>query len=150
MHEPDVHPLREKGRLPLDNLFQKRQCRIAGLCRLRHVPRDRMLEQRCQHCRLGDGRRILERAYADVARGHPRQHGPGQGRFPRHPLSCRRHGEAAGGRNAERVHGLADHVLPEHRPLCCSAVAAAGVAGSPRALQLDVKPPTIGRELLAE
>ena len=150
MHEPDVHPLREKGRLPLDDLLQKRECRIAGLCRLRHVPLDRMREQRRQHSGLGDSGRVLECAHANVARGHPRQDGPGQGRFPHHPLSRRRHGEAAGGRDAECVHGLADHILPEHRPLCRPAVAAAGVAGSPRALQLDVEPPAIGRELLAE
>jgi hypothetical protein len=85
-----------------------------------------------------------------MARGHACEHGPRQGPLAEHRLARGRHGEATGRGNAEGVHPFADEVFTEHRPEGGPAVAIAGVAGAAGALELDVEPAAVGRELLAE
>jgi hypothetical protein len=85
-----------------------------------------------------------------VARRHAHEHGAGQDILSENGLAGHRDGETARRGHAEGVHCFADEILAEHRPLGGPAVAAAGIRGSPRPLELDVEPPAIRRELLDE
>ena len=92
----------------------------------------------------------LEGADADMAGGHPRQHRAWERSVVAHDLLAGRgHGEAAGGRDAERVHGLADDVFAQHRPERGAAIAAAGKRRAAGALELDVEALAPRRDLLA-
>ena len=80
----------------------------------------------------------LERADADVARRDARQHRAGQHRLAQHRLAGGDDRERARGRDAERMHRLADEDLAQHRPDRRLAVAAARERRPARALERDV------------
>ena len=96
------------------------------------------------------GGRPLHRADANVARGDAGEHGAFAHRLAIDRLACRHHRQAARGRDAERVHRLADDVFPQHRTERGTAVAAAREPRLSRAFQLDVDALAGGRDLFTE
>ena len=113
------------------------------------VARDRVVGQLAQLVQLAARGEVLEGADAQVAGGHARQHGAGQRVFAQHRLAGGHHGQRARGRDAQRVHGLADEysrsigptaalpspprekgVRPE--PLSCDVAARAVAVDRPR------------------
>ncbi len=85
-----------------------------------------------------------------MARGHTRQHRAGQRGFAHHELAGDGGGKRAGGGNAERGHGLADHIFAQHRSERRTAIAAAGEGCRARALELDVAADPVFVDDLAE
>ena len=85
-----------------------------------------------------------------MARGNAREHRALEHRLAIHRLARRHHGQAPGGRNAERVHRLADDVFPQHRPERGAPVTAAGEPRLPCPFQLNVQAIAGRRDLLAE
>ena len=75
---------------------------------------------------------------------------PSQHRLPIDRLARLHHGQAPGGRNAERVHRLADDVFPQHRPERGAAVTPAGEPRLPCPFQLNVYAIAGWRDLLAK
>ena len=102
------------------------------------VAGDHVISERPQAIRIVAGREKLERADPDMALGDAGEHGAGQRRFAEHRLPRRHHGERPRGRDAERVHALADEVFAHDRPQCGAAIGGAGKRGAAGALQLDV------------
>ncbi len=92
----------------------------------------------------------LHGADADVARGHAREHRALEHALAIHGLPRRHHGQAPGGRDAERVHRLADDVFPQHGPERGAPIAAAGEPRLPCPFQLNVDAIAARRDLLAE
>ncbi len=135
--EPGEHPVSDERRLRVDDALQEREIRILGVGRMRVVARDRVVGEALDQ-RGVPARRVLERADADVAGRHARQHRAGQHRLPRDEIAGRHHGERPAGGDAERVHRLADHVLAEHRPDRRLAVAPPRERRAARALQVQV------------
>ena len=81
----------------------------------------------------------------------PRQHRPGLRFFVAgHALAGGDDGERPRRRDAECVHGLADHVLAQHRRERRPAVPAAGERRAARALEVQVAPTSRGVGELAE
>jgi hypothetical protein len=99
-----------------------------------------MVRQQLQPLGVAPRSEILERADADVARGHTRQDSAGQHRLASYRLSGRDCGQRPGGGHAQRGHGLADDVLTQHRAECSAAVAIAGEGRPSGTLELDVAP----------
>ena len=124
--------------------------RLRRIGELRVVPRPRVVRQRPRGLLVVVRRRPLHGADADVARGHAREHGALEHRLAIHRLARRHHRQAPGGRNAERVHRLADDVFPQHRPERGAPVTAAGEPRLPRPFQLNVHAIAGRRDLLAE
>ena len=77
--------------------------------------------------------------------GDAGEHGAGQQRLARDLLAGRDDGERPRGRDAERVHRLADHVLAQHRPDRGLAVAAARERRAAGALEVQVAPAAVRR-----
>ena len=75
---------------------------------------------------------------------------PCEHRLAIHRLPGRHHRQAAGGRDAERVHRLADDVFPQHRPERGAAVAAARETRLARALSAGCHAFAGRRDLFAE
>jgi len=87
---------------------------------------------------------------ADVARGHSREHCALKHVLAVHRLPRRHHGQAPGGRNAERMHRLADDVFPQHGPERGPPITATGERRLPCPFQLNVQAIAGRRDLLAE
>ena len=85
-----------------------------------------------------------------MARGHARQHCAVEHRLAIDRLARLHHGQAPGGRNAERVHRLADDVFPQHRPERGAPVTPAREPRLPRPFQLNVHAIAGWRDLLAQ
>ena len=126
------------------------RCGSGDVGELRVVPRPRVVRKRPQRLLVVVRRRPLHGADADVARGDAREHGAVEHRLAIHRLARRHHRQAAGGRNAERVHRLADDVFPQHRPERGAPVAAAREPRLPCPFQLNVDAIAGRRDLLAE
>ena len=139
-----------RRRLPCEDRVEQRDVRLRRIGELRVVPRPRVVRQRPQRRLVVVRRRPLHRADADVARGHAREHGALEHRLAIDRLARRHHGQAPGGRNAERVHRLADDVFPQHRPERGAPVTAAGEPRLPCPFQLNVHAIAGRRDLLAE
>jgi hypothetical protein len=78
------------------------------------VSRDGVVEQRAQ-CRVVTARgNTFERANAQVARRHARQHRARQHGFAMDRLTGRDHRQSARGRDAECIHRLTDDHLAQH------------------------------------
>ena len=76
------------------------------------------------------------------------EHGPRQRRLALDGAPGGHHGQRPGGRDAERVHGLADDVLAKHRPDRGETVAAARERRGARPLEVKVAKPAVGRREL--
>ena len=126
----------------------RKRPRLAGQVGV--VARDRVLGQLAHAVDIAAGGEELERADADMAGGHARQHRTGQHHLAHHRLAGRDHRQRARGRDAERVHRLADQHLAQHRPERRLAVAAARERRAARALQRDVAAPAGAVDHLAE
>ena len=114
------------------------------------VARDRVVGELAHALDVAARGEELERADADVARGDARQHRAGQHRLAQHRLAGGDDRERARGRDAERVHRLADQHLAQHRPDRRLAVAAARERRAARALEGDVAAPAGAVDHLAE
>ena len=90
----------------------------------RVVTGDRVISESAEFF-VADANRVFERADTDVAGGHPGQDRPAFRGFATNRLAGRDDGQAAGRRNAERGHRLADDVFTQHRPQRRQPVAAA-------------------------
>ncbi len=114
------------------------------------VPGDRVIGQPPQQIEVAGGGGELEAAHPQMAGGDAGQHGARQRRLALHPLARRDHGQRAGGRDAQRVHRLADDVLAQHRADGRQPVAAAGKRGAARAFEVNVAEPAVSVDELAE
>ena len=138
--KPTFDPLRDQPRLAFGDAFEQgeeaaRRADEAGV-----VAGDRVLGELAHALGIAAGSEELERADTDVARRDARQHRAGQHRLAQHRLAGGDDGERARGRNAERMHRLADEDLAQHRPDRRLAVAAARERRPARAFQSDVAP----------
>ena len=140
--EAEIEPARHQFGLPAGDGFDQRQIRILGFRRFRIVAGDRMGAQFPQRRLVAARGEILERADPYVARCHPRQDSAGQQRLAKHALARGHGGERPRRGNAQRRHRLADDIFPHHRAERRAPVAAARKRRAPRALQLQVAPPT--------
>ena len=150
MDEPDEHPLRHQLCLCGDDGLEQVEVRALGVARAGMVAFDRMIGQAPQQLPVAARRRVLEAADPQVTFGDPGQHGPGQHGVALHRPAGGHHGQRAGGRDAQRVHGLAHHVLAQHRSDRGQSVAAAGERGASGTLEVDVAQPPGGVGDLAE
>ena len=149
MDEPDEHPLRHQLCLRGDDGLEQGEVRALGVARAGMVAVDRVIGQAPQQLPVAAGRRVLEAADPQVTFGDPGQHGPGQHGVALHRPAGGHHGQRAGGQDAQRVHGLADHVLAQHRSDRGQIVAAAGEQVRPEP-EVDVAQPPGGVGDLAE
>ena len=137
--EPDEHPSGHEIRLTVHHVPEQLECRDLAVGGVGQVPGDGVVDEAPEQVDVARGGRVLERADAQVAGGDAGEHGAGQhARVASDALTRGDHGERAGGGDAERVHGLADDVLAQHRSHGRLAVAAAGETGASGALQVQV------------
>ena len=124
--------------------------RLRRIGELRVVSRARVVRKRPHGFLVLVCRCPLHGADANMARGHARQHGAVEHRLAIDRLARLHHGQAPGGRNAERVHRLADDVFPQHRPERGAPVTPAREPRLPRPFQLNVHAIAGWRDLLAK
>ena len=136
--EADVHPLCDEQGLALGDRRQQREIRLRGRACVGIVAIDDVVGEEPDGLAITARGEVLERADANVARGHPRQYGARDHSLAANTLTRRDGGERACSRNAERVHRLAHQVLPQNRSKRRPAVAVSGEWSTPRALQLYV------------
>ena len=136
--EADVHPLRDQHRLALGDALEQGEEAARRADEIGVVTGDRVLGELAHALGIAAGGEELERADTDVARRDARQNRAGQHRLAQHRLAGGDDGERARGRDAERMHRLADEDLAQHRPDRRLAVAAARERRPARALQRDV------------
>ena len=129
---------------------RQREIRLRRIGELRVMPRACVVGERAHRALVAVRRCPLQRADANVAGGHAREHRALEHRLAIDRLARRHHRQAAGGRNAERVHRLADDVFPQHRPERGAPVTAAGIRRRPCPFQLNVDAIAGRRDLLAE
>ena len=125
MDEAQVHPLRHQAGLALRHRLQQCQIRLGLPQQRRVVALQRVVGQPAQALDIAASGKKLEAADPDVAGRHPRQHRPRQRQFALHRFAGSRHRQRACGRHAQRLHGLADQHLAQHRAERGLAVAAA-------------------------
>ena len=150
MDEADLHPAGNQGGLSVDDRLEERQRRLIDLREAGIVAAKGMGEERRGERGIGDGRRILKRADADMTCRHAHEHRAGEGLLAEDRFAGGGDGEAPRRGDAEGMHRLTDEHLAEHRPQRRSAVTAARVAGAPRPLQLEVVAGAVGGEVFAE
>ncbi len=104
----------------------------------RVVPADRVVGEPPQQRGVAGRPGVLEAADAQVAAGDPGQDGARQRRLAAHHPAGRDDGQRPRRRDAQRVHGLADHDLAQHRADRREAVAAPGERRAAGALEVQV------------
>ena len=127
MNEAHVHPLGDQCRLALRDPAQQLEIAPRGrmLREVRIVAGDGVVRQLAQTVEFLAGRIELERAHAQMARCHPREHRAGQHGLAMDRFARPDDGEGARGGDAQGMHGLADEHLAQHRAERGLAVAAA-------------------------
>ena len=150
VHEADAEPARDERRLRVDDALEQRERVVAAARRVGVVARERVRGERRQRFAVVARGEELERADADVARGHAREHRARQHLLAHDALARRHGGERARGRDAERGHRLAHDVLAQHGAERGASVAAARERRAPRALELDVASLAVLADDLAE
>ena len=138
--KPTSSQLRHQVRLARHHPVQQRAVGPLRRRGLGVVAGDHVVSQEPHTLRVAPRGEVLERAHPDVARGHAGQDRARQRRLAQHRLAGRHRRERAGGRHAERRHGLGYEVLAQHGPERGPAVAAAREGRAPGALELDVAP----------
>jgi hypothetical protein len=114
------------------------------------VTGDHIVRQPPQRLCIAPRRDVLKGADADVAGGHARKDGTGQGSLTQHRLSSHHCGQGSGGRHSQRCHSLTDDVFAQHRTERSAAVSAAREGRSPGALKLDIAPQAVPPHNFAE
>ncbi len=120
--EADQHPPREQGGLAFDHGGEQREGSLVGggLGEVGVVTAKGVVGEGAEGgavIAVGDGGGPFEGAHADVAGGDAGEHGAGQGAgLAPHLLAGGDDGEAAGGGDAEGVHGFAHEVFAQHGP----------------------------------
>ena len=150
MDEADQLPAGDQGRLPSEDRVEQRDVRLRRIGELRVVSRPRVVRKRPHGFLVVVCRCPLHGADADMARGNARQHCAVEHRLAIDRLARLHHCQAPGGRNAERVHRLADDVFPQHRPERGAPVTPAGEPRLPCPFQLNVHAIAGWRDLLAK
>ena len=145
-----MQPARHQFRLARHH---RRQQRADGMFRRRRrgvMAGDGMRGQQAHRFAVAAHGEILERADAQMARGHAREHGAGQCHAAQHVLAGGNRRQRPCGRHAERRHGLADDVLAQHRAEGGAPVTAAREGRAAGAFELDVAPRAIPPHHFAE
>ncbi len=150
MDKTHPHPVHHQVQLPVDDGLVQGQCRIVAAQPRRVMPFQGVVNQGIHERRVLLGGCVLEGAHAQVGGGNPGEDGTVQGSLPVYRFAAGDHGQAAGGGDAQRMHGFADQVLPEHGAHGGTAVTAPGKGGASGALELDIHPGAIGQDLFAE
>ena len=114
------------------------------------VPGDRVVGEAAQQVDVAGDRGVLEAADPQVAACDAGEHRPGQRRLPLHLPARRHHRQGSGGRDAQRVHRLADDVLAQHRTDRGQAVATSCERRTTRTLEVDVAGVAVAVDPLAE
>ncbi len=143
--EPDQHPPGDQVGLGVGHRSQQRQVRPFGLGGGRVVALDRVVGEAAHELGPAVGRRVLERADAQVTRSDADQHRAGQHRVTGDLVAGGDHRERLRGRDVQGLHRLAHEVLAQHRADRCETVAAAGEGCPPGPLELQVAAPAVGR-----
>ncbi len=115
MNEAHVHPTGDERCLGPGNGPQQRQIRLRVGLGLRIMTIDHVVGEQSNSLDVVARGEVLKRAHAHEARGHARQYRSRQRFFPEHRLAGGDRGKRARGRNAERVHGLADDIFAQYR-----------------------------------
>ena len=150
MDEPDQHPPGHQRGLDGNHRLEQCETRVFGLRGAWMVPGDRVVGEAAQQVDVAGDRGVLEAADPQVAACDAGEHRPGQRRLPQHLPARRHHRQGSGGRDAQRVHRLADDVLAQHRTDRGQAVATSCERRTTRTLQVDVAGEAIAVDLLAE
>ncbi len=150
MHEPDEHPLRDQRRLRGTHGVEQREIAIVGVGRIRVVAGDGVIGQPPQQVHVAAGRHVLEGADPQVAARDTGQHRARQRRLALHGAPRGDHRQRPRGRDAKRVHGLADDVFAKHRPDRRKTVAAPRERRCARTLEVKVAKASIGRREFAQ
>ncbi len=122
----------------MDHRLEKRQRWVVGVGEVGIVALERRGHQSANQIVVAGGCGVLESPHPQVACRDAGEHSPGKDGLALHGNACRRHREGAGGRDPERVHGLADEELPQHRPDGGQSVAPSRERCAPRPLQMQV------------
>ena len=146
MDKAQAHPRRDQPGLRGNNPVQQAQ-RATGIG---IVAVDDMAGQGGQRVSILAGREILEGAHADMAGRDPGQHRAGQGGFAVDGFAGGHGGQRPGRGHAQAVHGLGQQVFAQHRAQPRAPVAAAAEGGGAGALQLDITPPPLPVDHLAQ
>ena len=124
MHEADEHPPGDERRLRLGDSLEQGDVRLLGVGCTGVVASDGVVGEPAQQRHIAVHGGVLERPDAQVAAGDPDEDGAGQQHLADDGLAGGHDGESPCRRDPERVHGLTDEVLAQHRPECRPAVAA--------------------------
>ena len=109
--ETDQQPARDQFGLPHDHGLQQRVIGTLGIRQLRIMPVDDMIRQPPHTVGIAARGKVLERADADVAGGHSREHRPWQHRLAHYVFARDHGGKRSRGGNAKCGHRLADDVF---------------------------------------
>ena len=129
---------------------KQRAVRLLRLRGLGVVPGDRVVSQHARGFDVALGGEVLEGADAEVARCDAGEDGSRQEALAEHSLAGGDRGQGAGGRHAQRRHGLAHDVFAQDRTERGAAVAAAGEGGGAGAFELDVVAHAVAPDHLAQ
>jgi len=148
--EADQYPLGDERRLARCDPAQQTEVAIGVGREIGIVAGDDVVGQRAHrfvHAARGEE---LERSHPHVARGHARQQRAGKRLLAPHHLTAADRRQRPGGRDAERVHRLANQVLAQHRADRGFPVAAARERRAARALEGNVAAPAVSVDHLAQ
>jgi hypothetical protein len=148
--EADQHPVRHQRGLGGNHGLEQGQMRVLFLRRSRVVAGDGVIGEAPQQVYVPRGPGVLEAAHAQMAARDPGENGSGLHRLAVHRAARCHHREGPCGGDAQRVHGLAHDVFPQHRAHHGPAVTVTGKRGAPGALQMDVEKAAVDVGNLAE
>jgi hypothetical protein len=130
--------LRQQRRLAFGDGAQPLCVAVCGAGQIRVVAGDAVIGQLAQLLALVAGGEVFEGADAEMAGGDARQLRAGQGLVAIHGFASGDHRQGARGRDAQRMHGLADQHFAQHRADGGFAVTIARKRRAPRTLEGEV------------
>jgi hypothetical protein len=136
--ESDAHPVGDERGLAFYRRFQESEGWMIGLRPVWKVASKRVVSQEAEGVGVTQGGELFEGANADVTGRDAGKDRTGKRLLAEDRFSGGGHGEAAGGRDAEGVHGLADEVFAQHGAEGGPAIPAARIRSGAGAFQLDV------------
>ena len=125
----NAHPLGHEGRLPFDDRFEQGFSGFRVVGALREMALERVEGEGLEGLDITHGREQLKSADANVAGSNPREDCAGKSCFAEDRFAGQSDREAAGRRNAQRVHGLAHEVFSKHWAQCRATVTPARIGG---------------------
>ena len=139
MDEADAEPLRDEAGLPCDDRIEQRPVGPFVGLGFRVVPSNDVVGKDPDGLGVPARGEILEGPDAHMTARHAGEHGPGQIGLAVDGLAGRHRSERARGRDAERVHALADDVLTQDRPEPRPPVAGTRKGRAPGTLELNIE-----------